>query len=65
MWRFTPSYVHTAHSGQHTEIALQDILKLDYMLRLFVEDKKSKLQTEDNRAWTPVGQRFFLTKYTR
>ena len=57
---FHPTYVHTAHFGQHTEIALQDIPKSDYMLRLFVEDKKSKLQTEDSRTWTLVGQRVYV-----
>ena len=60
MGRFTPTYIHTAHFRQRTEIALQDIPKMDYMLRLFVEDKKSKLQTEDNRTWTLVGQRVYV-----
>ena len=47
----------TAYCGQHTEIVLQGVPKLDYTLRLFVEDWKRKLQTQDNQTWSPVAQR--------
>ena len=52
--RFTSIYAHTAHLGQHTELTLKGVSKLEYTLRLFVDDEKRKIQTMDNQTWTPA-----------
>ena len=57
---FAIVYVHTAQFGEHPEITLEDVPKLDCTLRLFVDNEKSKLEMKANRTWTPVRRPFVL-----
>ena len=58
--RFVSVHIHTAQLEKHPEITLQDVPKLDCILRLFVDDEKRKLQTKDDRIWTPVERLYVL-----
>jgi len=56
-----------ADFGQHADIALQDTLHQDYALRLFIDNQELRLQTQDNRTWTPAQRPYvphFSTTHT-
>jgi len=43
-----------ADFGEHADITLQDTLHRDHELRLYIDHQELKLQTQDNRTWTPA-----------
>ena len=49
---------HTADLVRHTEITLQDATNSKYQLKLLVGKQKIKLETKDNRIWTPVQRSY-------
>ena len=58
--RFTSIWAYTADLGHHTEIILQDVPKLKYTLRLFVDNEERELQKEDKQTWAPA-QRLYAS----
>jgi len=54
MRRLLQGSSHIADFRQHTEFTLQGVLNRTYTLRLFIENAEVKLQTQDNRTWTPA-----------
>jgi len=49
-----PFWSIPADFGQHADITLQDTLHRDHELRLYIDNQELKLQTQDNRTWTPT-----------
>ena len=65
--RVTSIWVHTTDLGQHIEITLKDVPKLDCTLSLFVENVERELQRSDNHTWTPAQGlyvSYLITIYT-
>ena len=58
--RLSSIEVPTTHFEGHTEFTLQDVPKLQYSLRLFVGNEKTKLQTKDNQTWTLAQRPYVL-----
>ena len=54
MARFTSIPAHTADLNYHTEITLKVTPKLQYTLRLLVDDRDRELLRINNRTWEPA-----------
>ena len=65
---FTSILIHTANLSHHSEIALQDVPRLKYALRLFVDNEEREMQRINNRTWAPAQRLYapcFFDKFTR
>ena len=52
--RCTSIQGHTADLSHHTEVTLQVVPRLNYSLRLLVDNEERELQRINNRTWEPA-----------